>query len=347
MAVAGHRVPTAAVRVRERQPDRQSAAGLHLDERVALLRDRLEARADSREAAQLRTDVREARGFVRGFNAREVSADTHARYSRVVDQMRTTGQQPERAASRANFQFRRAALVHVTRDEVKTALRDLDRFKRSGEIDRAADAYLRIREGLETLRRLPPSTGDREADMERKSVYTGPAQAQVSNGKRPSLAGLPSDWRDLVQREVRDADRPAVAVMALSGARPAEVKGVQVRQDGDQIALSIRGAKVDNNRGVESRTLSFVRSDLAGTEAGRDLLAWLGNRSERTITHAGTVAAFRERVARAAERAGLPHVSAYTFRHGEARRLKLDGTPRGEISTRLGHRAQRSQSKYG
>lgn len=341
-------VPTAAARARDRQPDHESArAGLRLDERVALLRDRLEARADARAVAQLREDVKEARGFVKGFNARDVSADTAARYSRAVNQMRSAGQRPEDAASKATFQFQRAALVHVTRNEVKAGLRDLDKHRRAGDVDRAADAYTRVRDGLDTLRRYPPSTGNRAEDMQRQSVYNGPPRAEHSNGKRDSLTGLPDDWRDRVQREVGDADRPAVAVMALSGARPVEVKGIRARQDGQQIALTIRGAKVDSDRGVASRTITFDRDELAGTEAGRDLLTWLGNREQRTVTHSGTVGSFRERVARAADRADLPDVTAYTYRHAEARRLKDDNTPRGEIAARLGHRAERSQSQYG
>lgn len=341
-------VPTAAARARDRQPDHEPArAGLRLDERVALLRDRLEARADARAVAQLREEVKEARGFMKGFNARDVSADTAARYSRAVNQMRSAGQRPEDAASKATFHFQRAAFVYVTRNEVKAGLRDLDRHRRAGDVDRAADAYTRVRDGLDALRRYPPSTGNRAADMQRQSVYNGPSRAEHSNGKRDSLTGLPDDWRDRVQREVGDADRPAVAAMALSGARPVELKGIRVQQDGQDVSLTIRGAKTDSNRGVESRTITFDRDELVNTEAGRDILGWLGNREQRTVTHGGSVGSFRERVARAGDRAGLPAVTAYSYRHAEARRLRNADTPRGEIASRLGHRDERSQRQYG
>ena len=72
--------------------------GLRLGERVVALRERLESRADAREAAQLRADVREARDFVRGFDSRDISTTTAARYARVVAQMRGAGQRPEDAA---------------------------------------------------------------------------------------------------------------------------------------------------------------------------------------------------------------------------------------------------------
>lgn len=325
-------------------PDR-----LRLDERVHALRERLEVRADARMGAQLRADVREARGFVKGFDARNVSDKTSTRYDRVVTQMRELGQRPEDAGCKNTFEYRRAALVHVTRTEIKTALRDLDRHKRGGDKDRAAQAYRRVREGLETLRRYPPTTGSREADMARRSAFSGASRAEQdrSNGKRASLDGLSADWRDAVQREAPERDRAAFAVMALTGARPAEVRGVRVRQEGDAVTLTIQGAKVDDARGVDMRTLGYVRDELTTTQAGRDLLAWLGNREQRTVAHDGSVEAFRERVGRAADRAGLSQVSAYTYRHAAARDMKNEGVPREEIAERLGHRSERSQSVYG
>ncbi|PQV45824.1 site-specific integrase [Paraburkholderia sp. BL21I4N1] len=324
--------------------------GLRLGERVMALREQLEARADSRAAAQLRTDVREARDYVRGFEAHDVSERTQGRYDQVVGQMREAGQRPEDASCRNSFEFRRAALVHVTRTELKTALRDLDKHRRAGGVESAAEAYSRVRSGLNTLRRYPPSTGSREADMARRSVYQGPSRTdpERSNGKRSSLVGLPDDWRDTVQREVRDKDKVGVAVMALTGCRPAEVRGVRVRQDADgTVSLTVRGAKVDEARGIESRTVIFDRDELAKVQAGRDLMDWVGSREQRTVSHPGTVEAFCERVSRAADRAGLHQVSAYTYRHASARDLKSAGTPRGEIAERLGHRSDRSQSVYG
>ncbi|EKS9884144.1 site-specific integrase [Burkholderia pyrrocinia] len=332
-----------------RSAPRQARDHLRLGERVTALRERLEARADTRAAAQLRTDVREARGFVRGFDARDVSEKTATRYDRAVAQMREASQRPEDAASKNTFEYRRAALVYVTRKEMKSALRDLDRYRRAGDVGRAASAYSRVRDGLETLRRYPPTTGSREADLARRSAFTGPSRADPdkSNGKRASLAGLRADWREAVQREAPTQDRAAFAVLALTGSRPSEIRGVRVRQDGDTVTLTIRGAKVDDARGVDLRTLGYSRDELTSTQAGRDLLDWLGHREQRTVAHEGTVEAFRERVSRAADRAGLSQVSAYTYRHAAAREMKNEGASREEIAERLGHRSERSQSVYG
>lgn len=327
----------------------RQSGNLRLPERIAALGARLEARADTRAAAGLQVHVREARAHVRDWNPSGVSSATSDRYAHVVSQMRAAGGRPEDAACKSTFEYKRAALVHQTRSELKTSLTELDRAKREGDVNRAADAYNRIQNGLETLRKYPPSTGSREQDLQRRSAYPGPVQAAAdrSNGKRASLVDLPDNWRDSLQAEVRDYDRPAVAAMALTGCRPAEVSGIKVRQRDENITFEIRGAKVDADRGVKSRTISIEKSELEQSQAGQDLQDWLGNRECRTVSHRGDVAAFRERVARAADRADLGQVSSYTFRHSEARELRNSGESREEIANRLGHRSERSQSTYG
>lgn len=328
----------------------QGGGNLRLNERVSLLRERLELRADARAAAGLQAEVREARGHVRDWHPeRAVSANTAKRYAQAVTQMKAAGERPENAACKASFEFRRAALVHTARAEIKQSLTDLDRAKRAGDLDRATTAYNRVREGLATLRRYPPSTGSREQDLQRRSAYSGPSRAAPdrSNGKRGSISDLPADWRDRVQRQARDHDKPALAAMSLTGCRPAECHGVKVRQDDDRVTLTIKGAKFDDDRGVKTRTISLEKSELEQSQAGRDLQAWLGGREARTIAVPGSTEAFLERVSRACDRAGLEQASAYSFRHAEARDLKNDGAAQEEIANRLGHRSERSQSVYG
>ena len=323
---------------------------LRLDECVAVLRERLESLTDRRAAEQLRGDVREARAHVKDWALdRAVSAGSASRYARVVHQMRESGQRPEDAACKSTFEYRRAALVHETRVELKAVLRDLDRSKRSGDLHSAADAYNRMRDGIEVLRKYPPTTGDRERDLERSSAFQGPSRPSEdrSNGKRPSLNNLPADWRDDVQRASNDYDRPALAAMSLTGCRPVEVRGIKVRQDDEHMTFEIRGAKVDQDRGVKIRCISIEKSELSQSQAGRDLQEWLGNRECRTVSHRGSVEAFRERIARSADRAGHGDVTAYTYRHSEARDLKNSEISKEEIANRLGHRSERSQSVYG
>lgn len=326
------------------------AGGLRLDERVQILREKLESKADARASEALRSDVREARGHVKNWKADSVSEKTADRYTKTVEQMRTNGASPADARCKSTFEFQRSALVHVTRAELKQDLSNLDRFKKSGDLARAADSYNRVRAGLETLRKYPPSTGDRSQDLQRKSAFAGPVHADPdrSNCKRPSIKDLPDGWRDRVQNEVLDKDKAAVSCMSLAGCRPSECKGIKVRQSEDTITLTIKGAKFDENRGIKSREITFDKSQLDQTKAGQDLQKWLGDRPCRTVsTGGGGVEAFRERVNNAADRAGLEQVSAYSFRHAAARDLREQGKTPDEIADRLGHRAKVSQSVYG
>lgn len=332
------------------RPQPSAQGGLRLAERVTLLTDRLEARADSKQAAALRADVSEARGHVKGWEpSKAVSANTAARYERTTARLQAEGHGPDRAACKSTYEFQRAALVHVTRTELKHDLRALDSAKKSGDLHQAAESYNRVRAGLDTLRKYPPSTGSRAADLARTSAYSGPAQSANSNGKRASLEGLPQDWRDRLQSAAPEQDKAAFAALSCSGCRPAEVRGIKVRQDAaaQTVTLEIKGAKVDADRGVKSRTLEFDKVELNQTQAGRDLQEWLGERACRTVSHSSSVEAFRERVGRAADQAGLEHVSAYSLRHAAAADLREAGSTPAEIGDRLGHRSERSQSVYG
>jgi integrase len=321
-----------------------------LTERAASVRDRLAIRAEARQAEAHRATVREARGHVKGFEpARAVSANTAGRYSATVTRMKQQGQQPEHADCKSSFEFRRAALVHVTRANLKAGLRDIDRAKRTGDLAAANEAYCRVLAGVQTLSRYPPSTGNREQDMQRQSAYRGPRWPARSNSKRESAraAALPADWRDRMQCAACPSDRTALAVMAITGCRPAEVRGVKVQQDECSLKLTIPGAKVDETRGVNVREVTLDKAMLTQTQAGRDLKAWLGERSIRTVAYRGSCEALRDRTARAAKRAGLDNVTAYTYRHAMARDLRLEGASQSEISARLGHRAERSARDYG
>jgi hypothetical protein len=124
-----------------------------LQSRVLEFREKLEARADSNLAAGLRADVAEARNLVKGFEPdKAISRTTSDRYRASVDRMRSTGKSPRDAACKSSFEAQRAALVHVTRSELKTDLRELDRFRKKGDLQNASQSYSRVRSGLEILR---------------------------------------------------------------------------------------------------------------------------------------------------------------------------------------------------
>lgn len=319
-------------------------------EQAKTLRELLSARVADRQAEVLRDAVREARRHIKGFDpARAVSENTAGRYASALAYMISKDEGPEDAACKASFEFRRAALIHETRTNIKSDLRDLDRAKRQGDAHAESRAATRVQASVETLRRYPPSTGKLEQDVLRRSAYCGPLLPERSNSKRSSVLAvdLPTDWKDRMQRAARTSDRPALSTMALTGCRPVEVRGIKVRQDEDRLTITIKGAKVDDARGVAVREVTFDKTELAQTVAGRQLQAWLGKRSVRTVSYQGSCEALRDRVARTAERAGLEDVTSYSYRHAAARELRANGASHAELAVRLGHRAERSQRNYG
>ena len=332
----------------QQQTLRQQGGSLQFDARVTDLRAIYEEKADQGRADIVRGDVKTGREFVRGWD-NNVSDNTNSRYINAVNNMRENNKLPENANSKATFEFNRAALVHVTRSELKGALRDFDKYKRQGDLTKAAQSYLKIRECNAVLNKYPPSTGNRADDLKRSSLYHGNIKSENSNCKRDSINNLPGDWKDKVQLQINETDKAAAGVMSLTGCRPAESKGVKVRQSEDKstISIEIKGAKVDQDRGIKSRIVEFERAELEETQAGRDLINWLGDRQCRTTTYPGTLSSFRERVNSAFARAECSQGSCYSFRHSKATEMREIGASPSEIAHQLGQRSQTSQSVYG
>ena len=323
--------------------------GLQFDERVSSLREKMEARTDHNIASIVRGDVKTGREFVKGWDTAQVSNNTQNRYTREFNNMKSNNIAPEHANCKATFEFQRAALVFNVRKELKEGLRDFDKFKRSGDLNKAAQSYLKIRECNQILTKYPPSTGNRAEDLKRESLYHGDIKSEKSNCKRDSVNTLPRDWKDKVHAQVNEKDKAAAAIMQLTGCRPIEARGVKVRQDADKstVRVEIKGAKVDQDRVIPSRIVEFERDDLEKSQAGQDVLKWLGERQCRTTTTAGTLESFRERVNSAFDRADCSIGSCYSFRHEKATELRESGSSPAQIAATLGQRSEASQSVYG
>ena len=214
---------------------------------------------------------------------------------------------------------------------------------------RAAEA--RIRGAVKTLERYPPGTGDPRADMQRPSAYQGAAHSDRSNGKRDALDSRPVDWRDRIWSEIKERDRDAVAITALTGARPAELtKGVRVQhtKEGD-LTFEIKGAKLGDDRGQAKREIVISKEEASKSVEGRHLLTQIKEGQGRDV-HIGDAKNFSDRVRHASERAmpGERSVSPYDYRHAMASRLKADEhlTP-ADRAAALGQQAERSQETYG
>ncbi|WP_157782549.1 hypothetical protein [Stutzerimonas stutzeri] len=168
--------------------------------------------------------------------------------------------------------------------------------------------------------------------------------------KRSSLNGLPTDWRALLLTKLRSTDRLAAAVLILTGCRPAELrKGVHVRRIGTSLEFIIQGAKVSDltGAGQPERILLINAKAILGEEINELLLKKISlEGDEMVIQDTGQNRAFEKRLSRAAKRAGLSGISAYSLRHQFSADLKGEVEP-DQVSLALGQVSRRSRKRYG
>lgn len=337
-------------------PDSWQSFGASLAERQShsassRLNDRVHALAEKRMQARLTIEqVRDAREMVKGWKPTTVSPDTRNRYAKLTNRMERTGKQPEQmAGTPAAFRSYRAAAVFKARSEIKAGLSDRDKTARAGDQAAKAQSEIRISAAMAILDRYPPGTGDPRKDMLTPSRYQGAAYSDRSTGKKNALASRPADWRDRVWQEINPRDRDAVAVMALTGARPAELeKGIKVRSTPEGLTCRIQGAKLGDNRGQQERTITLTKAEAKKSAEGRHLMR-IREGTERTA-QVGSANALTQRLERAGVRAGIhgEKVSAYDYRHAFSSRMKADDrfTP-ADRATALGQQVERSAEAYG
>lgn len=168
--------------------------------------------------------------------------------------------------------------------------------------------------------------------------------------KRTSLSGLPTDWRVLLLAKLKPTDRLTTAVLILTGCRPAELrKGVHVRRVGASLEFTIQGAKVSDltGAGQPERILLINAKAILGEEIDELLLKKISlEGDEMVIQDTGQNRAFEKRLSRAAQRAGLPGISAYSLRHQFSADLKGEVEP-DQVSLALGHVSRKSRKNYG
>lgn len=135
----------------------------------------------------------------------------------------------------------------------------------------------------------------------------------------------------------------AAAVSACFGVRPAElVHGVRLRTLGDQLALTVQGAKVDARRGQPERYLA-----IRAAAVGKSALAVALLRAE--VQHGREnvkISPAELATVRRAMRAAQPGLSPYAYRHARSSDAKALHGKAGAAAW-LGHRTDRAQSGYG
>ena len=159
--------------------------------------------------------------------------------------------------------------------------------------------------------------------------------------KRKTLP--PASWQRIVFNAADAHQKPALAVMWATGCRPAEIEmGVDLERTTDGIIIRIPGAKVSETKGQPTRA---VLIDL-NSEAGQALLDVMGAETSMTVQRTAKQVA-NDFTKHLKKRAGMPQVSAYSFRHQTASDLKAGSADPVKVAEALGHASVHTQRHYG
>lgn len=227
----------------------------------------------------------------------------------------------------------RAAYRYRLADLLRESLRAADRQRKAGNRDTAlvhrhqAEALAKILQGQEP------------------AYHPGKPRRSRKTSKRQSLARLPPDWREQVIAELNDADRFAAVVLAVTGCRPAEYRaGVRLERDGDDLRVTIAGAKVSTltGGGQKERVMVFDGSKALASF----LLAYVDEHGGSMVARED-LGAWRKRFTRAAARLGFRKISPYSLRHQFAGDQKAGGWNDDRLSQALGQASARTRKHYG
>jgi integrase len=207
--------------------------------------------------------------------------------------------------------------------------------------------------------------------MEANRVATANMEIdEMGKAKKGALKNLPAAWRENLWevasspewRESRPQLCPALAVLWLTGCRPAELaSGVLIGMRNDALAIEVRGAKLvdagGRQRGQPTRQYVFKLSEsdaidhpalLLHSLAGAAELDDQGNHTTVVKHDADYLYNCVVALGKATYPAMRTRISPYVFRHQAGSDLKADPDVSLEDAARsLGHLSNYSIGKYG
>lgn len=267
-----------------------------------------------------------------------ISPTTEYYYRRALERLACGT--PRVGAKRTHF-YLRSALLWFHREHIRSIA------KAGGwpACTNLAELHHQLSPHLDALDVLHPLDAENAQIVD--VVYSG--IKSVTLGKRRGLGRLQDDWREQLLARAEANDRLPIILLVITGCRPSEVAlGVDIRRQGRQVLLGIRGAKVTADNGQPYRVLSIDEDHPWGCR----LVDCLSS----ALTHAGyweSARSLQHRIRRVATQwqhsVGISgyQISAYSFRHQVASDLKRDGESAEWIAAVLGHRSTRTAASYG
>ena len=278
----------------------------------------------------------------------KVSEKTAAEYRKVFQKLTENGTHFSQASSKNSFYKQRAASIFVLAESAKSLMNARDKCEKG--TPEHAEIVQKLTEISSFFDDFPahsdPENGENQSKITWKDVKSDEKTASFS--KKTGLGKLVKieNWQEKLFEKCSTKHQNALAISLLSGCRPAEIEsGVVIKKDeSGNLILTIRGAKLSEIRGQETRVLSISPDHFAA----KHLLAQIENGQELTVSSNAKCLsdATRQAGKRAFPRLRIG-VSPYSIRHAVASQLKASGVAADAVAMTLGHAATASQSAYG
>jgi integrase len=298
--------------------------------------------------------VKKARQRMKELPSRELSKLTDDGYVREYNRMvGEEGAGPEKlwsaicaTQSKSTYRRRIAATIHCCRLQLREALHSQDAAQRAGDMNALLHQVAVIEEVTGIIDIIGRHQGQcpLESTTRRKS-------------KRSDLKYLPSNWRDLLHRELEGSKYElAFLVEAVSGCRPGELeKGVKVIFSEESRLLTIRidnGVKVTDQKGQPWREITYRIDQNPLVRALFEVCRDVAPSAERieTVVDIEKTTNWRAALSSAGQKIWPRlrfRICPYHLRNAAASDWKRTGLSEDEISAALGHCVNKTSSIYG
>lgn len=278
----------------------------------------------------------------------KVSERTATEYRKTFQKLQKKGVHFSEASSKNTFYKNRAATLFSLAEGAKFLMNQRDKCEKG--TPEHAEIVQKLGEISAFFDDFPansdPENSENHSKITWKDVKSD--EKMTSFSKKTGLGKLVKieQWQEKLFEKMSEKHKNALAVSLLSGCRPAEIEaGIVVKRDeSGNLILTIKGAKLSEIRGQETRQLSISPDHFAA----KHLLSQLENASELTVS--SNAKCFSDATRQAGKRA-FPRlkigVSPYSIRHAVASELKASGVAADAVAMTLGHAATASQSAYG
>lgn len=285
---------------------------------------------------------------------KKTSAKTEREYMINVNRMNQNETDPLTACTSKNTYYKYRAAWNFTytklaNDLHKEASEETDKIKKIALIDELCNC-------VTALKRFPPDPNGINFKLQEQGLYSSDwqsvkDQAPPSKSKKYQIAKLPKNWQERYFKHVSEKNSKytnAVALLALTGCRPAEIEnGITLQlQDDQSIRVSIEGKKThDGQYGQDVRTFVITSNGIEYAYLVKEM-SKNNNQISIKVDSANALGEQMRKYSKQVFPRMKSNISPYTYRHNFAKNIKSGLFSKVDIALAMGHSNDKSQRYY-